>query len=301
MKQFFLSLALLCSLPLLAQDCSPAALQQKPGTWKAGAGGSTPNITAANLIAQKAALNNIHIMIKARYNPKGCEIMYAGTFGRHTEPGIIWWGDPYYYSMYILPFLCDKPGKKSASYVAVSTPTTVNVSANMMPWANSLYAASIASDDNRGYLKLKTLPQLKNGAWFMGEEVTGDYGLPSVIKEYRWLITYDDALPFTYLSRKEYLLIQQKRLRQITQEEGSNDFYQTCMAKIVAALRQPDTELNQPAVCPWNDEQRFTGFVAQGTAGSFTAIKPNPAYYHRQLPKSSPQFITVVYKVSYGV
>jgi hypothetical protein len=48
----------------------------------------------------------------------------------------------------------------------------------------------------------------------------------------------------------------------------------------------------------WNDEERFEKFVEEGTKGSFTAIKPNLAYYHNKLPKSSPQFFTVVYKIA---
>ena len=41
-------------------------------------------------------------------------------------------------------------------------------------------------------------------------------------------------------------------------------------------------------------------FVEEGTRGSFIAVKPNPAYYHKKLPKSSPQFFTVVYKIAHG-
>ena len=50
----------------------------------------------------------------------------------------------------------------------------------------------------------------------------------------------------------------------------------------------------------WNDEERFEKFVEEGTLGSFIAIKPNLAYYKKNLPKSSPQFITVVYKIAHG-
>ena len=42
----------------------------------------------------------------------------------------------------------------------------------------------------------------------------------------------------------------------------------------------------------------FKKFVEEGTKGSFIAVKPNLDYYNKKLPKSSPQFFTVVYKVS---
>ena len=63
-------------------------------------------------------------------------------------------------------------------------------------------------------------------------------------------------------------------------------------------MTNPETELSKPAICMWNDEERFEKFVEEGTRGSFIAVKPNLAYYHKNLPKSSPQFFTVVYKIS---
>ena len=48
----------------------------------------------------------------------------------------------------------------------------------------------------------------------------------------------------------------------------------------------------------WNDEERFEKFVEEGAKGSFIAIKPNLDYYRKKLPKSSPQFFSVVYKIS---
>jgi hypothetical protein len=61
-----------------------------------------------------------------------------------------------------------------------------------------------------------------------------------------------------------------------------------------------ESELRHPAIGIWNDEERFEKFVEEGTPGSFIAIKPNINYYHKKLPKSSPQFFTVVYKISKG-
>ena len=65
-------------------------------------------------------------------------------------------------------------------------------------------------------------------------------------------------------------------------------------------LKKAESYLNQTAVCMWNDDERFEGFVDEGTKGSFIAVKPNMDYYHKKLPKSSAQFFTVVYKISYG-
>jgi hypothetical protein len=148
-------------------------------------------------------------------------------------------------------------------------------------------------------LKLKQQPQKKEDAWYMGEEVVGDYGTTSEIKEYRWLITYNDTLPFYHVSRKEYLLIQKKRLEKAVKESpGEKAYLDKYFKNISDYLTKSETELSKPAVCMWNEEERFEKFVDEGTKGSFIAIKPNLDYYHKKLSKSSPQFFSVVFKIS---
>jgi hypothetical protein len=133
----------------------------------------------------------------------------------------------------------------------------------------------------------------------MGEEVMGDRA--DKIKEYRWLITYNDTLPFSYISQKEYLLIQKRRLEKDIQDSpGDKNYLGKFITNIDAYLKRPAEELKQPAICMWNDEERFEKFVSEGTYGSFIAVKPNLDYYHKNLPMSSPQFFTVVYKIAQG-
>jgi hypothetical protein len=302
MKYFFLSALSLLSLYSFSQECSKELLRQKPGSWKAGQQGSIQNVSPADLTKEKAIITGIHKMISTAYSPRGCEIRYSTVYGKHLAAVDNWIADPYYYTMYILRYLCDgNSTDKSKYYVDISTPTTVNITANALYWLNTLYAAELATDDFRGYLKLKERPVKKDGYYFMGEEVVGDSHLENKIKEYRWLITYNDTLPFSYISRKDYLLIQKKRLEQdIKDSPGEKSFYEKYLRNISEYLKSPEMELNQPAVAMWNDEQRFEKFVAEGTSGSFIAVKPNPAYYHKKLPKSSPQFFAVVYKIAHG-
>ena len=302
MKCLILSALLFFSLNAFTQDCTKELLAQKPGTWKAGQQGSIKNVSATDLTKEKLVITAIHKMVNTNYSPRGCQVSYSNVFGKHLSPGLTWVADPYYYSMYILRYICDGNSKdKSKYYVDISTPTTVNITANVIFSLNNLYAANIPADDFRGYLKLKQRPEKKDGYYFMSEEVVGDSHLENKIKEYRWLITYNDTLPFSYLSRKEYLLIQRKRLEQaIKDNPGEKVYHDKYLNNISEYLRKPEPELNQPAICMWNDEERFEKFVEEGTRGSFIAIKPNLAYYKKNLPKSSPQFFTVVYKISTG-
>ena len=301
MKYLLLCLATFLTGSAISQDCSKEWLRDKPGTWKAGLQGAVHNVSAINLAKEKAVIATIHKMVNTNYKPTGCQVTYSAVYGKDPTPGQIFVADPWYYSMYILRYICDgNSADKSKFYVDVSTPTKVNITANEIYSLNNLYAADLPADDFRGYLKLDRWPQKKEGVWFMGEEIVGDRGTTSEIKEYRWLITYNDSLPFTYLSRKEYLLIQKKRMEQTIKDEGAGDFNDRFVKNIDDHLKQSEIELGKPAICRWNEEQRFTGFVPEGTAGSFIAIKPDMGYYHKKLPLSSPQFFTVVYKVSAG-
>jgi hypothetical protein len=282
-----------------AQDCSKELLAQKPGTWKIGLKGSTGGVTAVDLTKEKAVLASIHQMVSSNYSPTGCQLLYGTTYGKYPLEGQTFIADPYYYSMYILRYLCDQnSADKSKYYVDVATPTTVNIVANSIPFLSILYAANLPTDDFRGYLLLEERPLKKNGFYLLSKEKVDP---KQEIVEYRWLITYNDTLPFTYVSRKEYLLIQKKRLEKSVKESpGSEKYMQKYFDRISEYLAKPESELSQDAICMWNDEERFEGFVEEGTRGSFIAVKPNLSYFRKKLPMSSPQFFTVVYKIAQG-
>ena len=226
MKYLILSALLFFSFHAFSQDCSKELLLQKPGIWKAGQQGSIQNVSATDLVKEKSVIAAIHKMVNTKYSPKGCQISYSTVFGKELNAGVNWIADPYHYNMYVLRFICDgKSADKSKYYVDYSTPTTVDITANVIFSLNNLYAANIPADDFRGYLKLKQRPQKKDGVWFMGEEVVGDAGTANEIKESRWLITYNDTLPFYYVSRKEYLLIQKERLEKSIKENSGDNAY----------------------------------------------------------------------------
>jgi hypothetical protein len=304
MKYILSTMLLLLSLYVFPQGstgerCTKELLRQLPGTWKAGPQGSIHNISATNLTKEKLITAAIHKMVSTNYKPTGCQISYSTAFGKDPGTGQTFIADPYHYTMYILRYLCDPASSdKSKWYVDISTPTTVNITVNAIFSLNNLYAANMPADDFRGYLKLKQRPEKKDGYYFMGEEKV-DYNDP--IYEYRWLITYNDTLPFQDVSRKEYLLIQKKRLQKDIQDSPSEkDYLSRYLKTIDEHLKLPDEELAQPAICMWNEEERFEKFVEEGTKGSFIAVKPNLAYYRKKLPLSTPQLFSVVYKISKG-
>ena len=298
MKYLALIGILFFSVTASGQDCTEELLLQKPGTWKTGIQGSIHGVSPADLVKEKSVLAAIHKMENTNYNPKGCQVLYSTAYSKYPSAGDVWISDPYTYTMYILPFLCDnKSADKSKYTVAIASATNVTISANEISWLNTLFAATI-HDDFRGYYKLEYRPVKKDGYYFFGKDKVDPQ---QDIVEYRWLITYNDELPFSYLSRREYLQLQQKRLEKTIKESpGTKEYNQQFFDKISDYLTRPEDELNQTAICMSNDEERFNGFVEEGTKGSFIAVKPNLEYYNKKLPMSSPQFFTVIYTFSQG-
>lgn len=290
---------MLAASGLYAQDCKQEALATLPGKWKKGQQGSIHNVTATDLAQEKAVLNNIQSLLTENYQPTGCEVAYSTVFGKYPREGEKWLADPYHLQYYILRFLCDpNSADKSKYYTDISTTTTVQVVSNAI-YQMQLYAANIPATDFRGYLRLDQRPVKKDGVYFMGEVVEGDSHRKDKIMQYSWLITYDDALPFSYISRKEYLRLIQKKLAKTMDEQSDQVAYFAPFKKRIENFLEMDDEfLSEPAVCMYNDEERFNGFVTEGTPGSFIAIKPNLDYYRNNLKLSTPQFFYVTYKIT---
>ncbi|HLO81665.1 MAG TPA: hypothetical protein VK166_11930 [Chitinophagaceae bacterium] len=294
--KLILTLILVCrGFILIAQECDPAMLAKLPGKWKTARQGSINNVTATDLQKEKTVLNTIYNMVTTDYKLEGVVIDYSFVFSKYGETK--WYGDPYSLNMYILAYLCDpNDPEKKKYYVSVSSATNVSVMVNHSSNLD-LYAALLEPDDIRGYLRMEKRPEKRNGYWYLGQKVVSDRGTNHETISYEYLITYNDTLPFLYLSRREYLLIQRKRLENSIKSDGSTS-YKEYMDRIDKHLQMPEQELAKPAICMVNDEERFNGFVEEGTKGSFIAIKPNPDYFRKNLPLSSPQFFNLVFKVT---
>ena len=283
-------LVLLLGWQLLAgQKCTDEAMVAKTGKWKPGIQGSIRNILKADLAREKAFMAGIQKKVSKQHVPAGLEIVYSTSWNKDNTSGYL--ADPYSLSMYLLRYLCDDSPK--GFYVEYSSATNVVVGINQLFAMDNLYAAPLPADHFRGYLRLFKKPELKDGAIYMGTE-TSDNGN---IKEENWLITRGDSLPFRYLSRKEFLLLAKTRLEN---KIKSGENLQKYLDKVKEQLQQPEKDLSQPAVCNWNDEERFTGFLKEGERSAFYPVVPDLSYYKKGLPKSAAQFISVKYKYSVG-
>ena len=67
---------------------------------------------------------------------------------------------------------------------------------------------------------MRSMPQKRDGFYYLGDNPAGNARQGQ--KEYTWLVTYDDKLPFTVLTRKEFLLLTKARLEKTKNENGNN-------------------------------------------------------------------------------
>jgi hypothetical protein len=290
MRTICLFLLLITGQWLTAQKCTDDAMAAKTGKWKPGIQGSIHNIAAADLVKEKAFLTGMQKKLSAQHVPVGLDIDYSTSWNKDQSPGYI--ADPYSLSMYLLRYLCDNSPK--GFYVEYSSATNVMVGVNQLFTMDNLYAAPLPADHFRGYLRLFKKPEKKDGAIYMGTELSDNGN----IKEENWLITRGDSLPFRFLSRKEYLALTKNKLE--SKIKAGESYLQQYLDKVKQQLQQPEKELLQPAVCNWSDEERFNGFLKEGERSAFYPVVPDLSYYKKGLPKSAAQFISVKYKYSVG-
>lgn len=213
MKFSLLVIAVLSATLSHAQDCIPQSLIQKTGTWKESPKGSEGG-TAAELLKEKKTVAAIHAMIKSKYIPMGVQANFHGAYNR-PYPNMA--ANSYYYNIIPLNFYCSGATLK----VADETSSYFQVGANM--FEAEIY--DTAQGDRlllEGFNEMPDMPVKKDGYWYF-KEINANLGFGMTGKSTMWLITYDDKLPYAYVTRKEFL---EKRIKALTalQEMAAGGF-----------------------------------------------------------------------------
>jgi hypothetical protein len=305
---FFVSI-----LPVIgfsAQDCTEASLLQKPGTWKEGMKGSTTGIPADVLLKEKKVIAAIHNLMKQSYSPRGLDALYSEAYDRLIPEMSL---GQYYYGLYLMPYSCvgniAKPDEE--------TNTSVFIKANNpeIPFSREVVGDEIDERDKAHYGWLKTTPVPQEGIWFLGEQEQSS-GMGVKVKHYQWLITYDQRLPFQYVTRKEYLekiidLLQKVKQRELKKIEtdyaadtqsrdrfyaGTKKYYEDKLSGVEKADKSlSPADLQQTAIVPAQGD--FTGFLNEGERSAVILVKENPDYYNMKLSKGIPQLFSIVFEV----
>jgi hypothetical protein len=294
MKCLLLLVALYASLNVYAQDCNPASVAQKAGIWKEGMKGSVTGIPAADLERERKVVAALHTLVKSKYNPVGVEADFNGSYDRPDEEVPV---NNYDYNIYFLHYFC----KGNDVKINDETSTTLSVSANR-------FDAKIYEnpDENNlppeGFFSMKKMPVEKDGNYYF--EQNASLGLGATGKSRTWLITYDNKLPYAYVTEKEFLEKQKKMLILAMPKaiEGSNQSYKAkteqeyknALAKIETLLKMPSGESDQPAIVK-QDPKDYLSFLFTTGEDPFAKIliRPNRGYFNSKLPRSAPQFFVV--------
>ncbi|MGG9960542.1 hypothetical protein [Ferruginibacter sp. SUN106] len=203
MKFSLLIIAVLSATLCNAQDCTPQSLIQKNGSWKESPKGSEGG-TAAELVKEKKIVAAMHAMIKTKYSPMGVQANFHGAYNR---PYSNMPANSYYYNIMPLNFYCNGTTVK----VADETSSYFQLGVNM--FEAEIY--DTAQGDRllmECFNVMPDIPIKKDGYWYFGE-IDANLGFGMTGKSSMWLITYDDKLPYAYVTRKEFL---EKRIKAIT-------------------------------------------------------------------------------------
>lgn len=197
MKRKFIFLACLVALSasIFAQTCNTESVARQPGKWTEGLKGSQSGIPAAELASEKKVVAAIQNMITSKYTPMGVEANFSGAY---DKPSNEMPGNGYWYGIHFLNFYCEGAILKTAS----ETSTYFSISANMFD--ADIY--NDASDQNpEGFHSMSDMPIEKDGYYYFKEK-DAPLGFGITGKSSMWLITYDGKLPFSYVSKKDFLL-----------------------------------------------------------------------------------------------
>jgi len=294
MKYIIISCLLFVSLKISAQDCTEASILQRPGIWKEGMKGSVSGIPLADLDREKKVVAAIHWVVKSKYTPMGVVADFNGSYDRPYADVPV---NLYNYNIYFLHYFCEGNVIKTDS----ETSTSLTISANRFD--PKIYEKP---DENNlpgeGFYSIKKMPVEMDGNFFFEEDAGLGMGITG--KSRTWLITRDNKLPFTYVTKKEFLEKQKNMLilampkaigdsRENLKARTEQDF-KNALAKIETLMKMPSGESDQPAIVK-QDTHDYLSFLFTTNDDAFgkVLIKPNPGYFNNKLPRSSPQFFVV--------
>lgn len=212
MKKNITSLFLLVVLNAAAQDndCTDRQLA-KAGKWTKLP--ETVKSAPAELTIQRKFFNALHNPLQTAYQPKGLDAAYSGSFQpvKYNQPVAYYW-----YTLFAERYFCEGEALVLNKFDINSIFTTAFNYVNFL----EIYDTT-GADHSLGYWSLREgIPQeIRPGIWQFDDVKTslgaGNQGLTKL-----WLITHDGQLPWSFVTRREFLLKRKRFLqREMAKEE----------------------------------------------------------------------------------
>jgi hypothetical protein len=200
---FFLLLT--ASVKAQDNDCLDRQLA-KAGSWKKLP--ETVKSSPADLAIQRRFYNALHNSLQSAYQPRGLDAAYSGSFQpvKYAQPVAYTW-----YTLFGERYFCEGDALVLNKFDINTLFTTAFNYVSFL----EIYDTT-AADNGLGFRPLREgIPvETRPGIWQFSDVRTslgaGNEGLTKL-----WLITYDGQLPWSYVSRREFLI---KRKRFLLQE-----------------------------------------------------------------------------------
>ncbi|MBN8575861.1 MAG: hypothetical protein J0L66_02920 [Cytophagales bacterium] len=286
---------------------------------------------------QSIVANIIQPIQKKYASPRGVDIIFGGAhFENSRLPQISKPGNYYYAYFYIAEHPCVYT-KEAMENRGSSAYLWICANDFSLEFGHSFFVPTKPNEENPktdAFRLIDQKPVLKDGVWYWrdGKGSTGDYRWvisfdskqPFIIitrKEMaeRLKVYYqkkmkqsEDQFNETLKTNEEtYQNIKKFNEKEATAfREQSKTFaekmrstelsmYGKSLAVVEGILKSSDSQaLQQPAIIDAiKGFDQFEGFVNEDHMYAMFAMRPNPAYFNAQLPKSSPQFFTVHFSI----
>lgn len=328
MKYLLLFAIILFSISSSAQNCTEELLLKTPGILKADAPDGGRELKAADLAKHKKVLATITNMIKSRYTPMGIKSQFHEDYGYPITYRPV---NEYSYRIIPLNFYCDgnsiKIRNKTPNYFQITAnffnaiiyESPNNEEVTFGTGFNYIQDMPIEKD---GFWYFNKISDGDGCAWL----ITYDGKLPfAYVTKKEFLETRRKILPNSMAelaSHFENVLKNNEIEKKFKETEFKNDpeklkkymkmdylpikersekaladnekVYKPAFDKIDEQLKLPADELNKQAIVKMDPYDHLSYLFTDDNDGfGLVLIKPNPGYFNKKLPKSSPQFFGV--------
>jgi len=312
----------LFNLIVIAQNCTDESVKKLPGKWKPGMKGASDH-SAADMVKEKALMDDIIQTVRNSFtwSPVGGEITYGNTY---SIRGLDYRPLPvikicHQYSPYIFyqHYYCGW-GKPMLEDFIVEVAANINdipfeFSSGFFRSKKDKLGYDLEKDpetDTYGYIE--HLPVEKNGI-VEYTKISGGATGGDVTTKYR-ILTKPGQLPFHIVNKREnyekwktecnknIAEYETAKIKAAALENAAKSFTTSQDEKIADEKKRIDKidgivnsksseQLAQPAFMGEDFGEYYE--VGKANRSLNYIIRPNLAYYNSQLPKSSPQVITI--------
>ena len=281
---FLVALVTWDASPALAQRvyCDASRFDSTTNMWKLEPDQNTSQVPAGDLPAERKVMQRVAEMFKSSFVPTGAAGYYGANYDilPHAVTNKSRYGNTYdfFLSNHKIECVNEKPAVIDVSYGVAA----VQVNMQFVGEAETGDSYAGFSHLPRGYY------QLKGGIALPEANAEGIHEFNFVDSTTVWWLTRGRALPFRYVTKREFLNRQIEIVRaRSTPSAGLLAYYQRLLGEAT-----DDIAFVKEGPVPGLTERGYV-FTTLEDRGNRVYVTVNPDYYDRKQPKSAPQHILI--------